>query len=290
VSYRIIGTHPGMEHIENVNITKGRFINPLDINEFRKVIVLSSKIQRELFKNEESIGKWVQINNIPFRVVGIYEEVNERENNRAYIPLSTAQQSFSMPNVLNNITLTVRNLSIEESNVFEEKLKQQFAARHNFNKEDNRAIYINNNLKNFNQISLLFAGITAFVWLIGIGTIIAGIVGVSNIMIIVVKERTKEFGIRKAIGATPGSIISQIIMESVFITTFAGYIGLVAGVGLLEIINKYTPPNDFFRNPEANLQIAIATTILLILSGTLAGLVPALRAARIRPIEALRDE
>ncbi|PLX11006.1 MAG: hypothetical protein C0597_15755, partial [Marinilabiliales bacterium] len=155
--------------------------------------------------------------------------------------------------------------------------------------EDQRALYINNNVEEYQKMQNLFAGIRIFVWIIGIGTIIAGIVGVSNIMLIVVKERTKEIGIRKAIGATPGSIIGLVLLESILITAFAGYVGLVLGVGLLELLSPHIQ-SEFFTNPEADFRIAISATILLILSGALAGFVPARKAASIKPIEALRDE
>ncbi len=291
VNYRVVGTFPALEAVELPNVTEGRFINKFDIERQRKIALISSKIQKELSKNEENLlGKWIKIDNISFKIIGIYEEANDRENNKVYIPFTTAQQSFGLINRVDFISMTLTNLTIQETIKFENKLKKQFASRHNFNVEDKRAIFINNNLKNYEQILLLFAGITGFIWLIGIGTIIAGIVGVSNIMIIVVRERTKEFGIRKAIGATPWSIISQLLLESIFLTTIAGYIGLVLGVGVLEIISKYMPKSDFFLNPEANIEIAIVATLLLIVSGALAGLVPARRAARIQPVEALKEE
>ena len=176
-----------------------------------------------------------------------------------------------------------------ESEQIAEQLRTSFAKRHSFSVDDRRAIYINNNLEEFKKFQSLFTGIRIFVWIIGIGTIISGIVGVSNIMIIVVKERTTEIGVRKALGATPNSIVGLILMESVFITAIAGYFGLVAGVGLLELLSPHVK-SDFFLNPEANLSIAIGATILLIVSGTLAGLIPARKAASIRPIEALREE
>lgn len=291
VNYRVVGTFPGLEAIELPNVIEGRFINKFDIENQRKIALLSSKIQKELAKNGKNLlGEWIKIDNIPFRVIGIYEESNDRENNRVYIPFTTAQQCFGLINRVDFVSMTLTNLTVQETVEFENKLKKQFASRHNFNVEDKRAIFINNNLKNYEQILLLFAGIKGFIWLIGIGTIIAGIVGVSNIMIIVVKERTKEFGIRKAIGATPWSIISQLLLESIFLTTIAGYIGLVLGVGVLEIVSKYLPKSDFFLNPEANLEIAIVATLLLIVCGALAGLVPARRAARIQPVEALKEE
>ena len=290
VSYSILGAYPGMREIEQAHPIKGRFINQIDMDNSRKSVVLSEKIRKELFKDKEAMGEWVNLNKIPFKVIGIYEDVNERENDRVFIPFTTAQRSFGLSNQVNNLAFTITGLTTNETEKLEKDLRKQFAIRHIFDPEDDRALYINNNLKNFQQMSMVFAGIAAFVWLIGIGTIIAGIVGVSNIMLIVVKERTKEIGIRKAIGAPPRSIITHIMMESVLITTVAGYFGLVLGVGVLELFSALVPPSDFFKNPEANVQIALSATVLLIICGAIAGFVPARRAARIKPVVALRDE
>ncbi len=164
------------------------------------------------------------------------------------------------------------------------------AERHKFSPDDERAIRFWNNVEDFMQFQNLFDGIRTFIWIIGIMTIIAGIVGISNIMMIVVKERTKEIGIRKALGATPWSVVSLIIMESVLITSVFGYIGLVLGVGVIEGISSVLPPGEFFKDPEVNFKVAISATIILITAGTLAGLIPARKAARIKPIVALRDE
>jgi putative ABC transport system permease protein len=171
----------------------------------------------------------------------------------------------------------------------EEEIRTRLARKYNFDVEDKQAMFIWNGVEEFKRFMDLFAAIRMFIWVIGIGTIIAGIVGVSNIMMISVKERTKEIGIRKSMGATPLSIIMLIMQEAVFITSLSGYIGLVLGVGLLELVSPYVK-TEFFRNPEANLGIAISATILLIFAGAVAGFVPARRAASIKPVEALRDE
>ena len=187
-------------------------------------------------------------------------------------------------------TIVYKNKTIDEVDAMVEEIRKQFSSIHKFDIEDQRAISVWNKGQEFKRTMDLFAGIRLFVWIVGIGTIIAGIVGVSNIMIIVVKERTKEIGIRKAIGATPFSIVSTILAESILITSFAGYFGLMLGIGLLELISSVLPPIDFFVNPEADLRVAISATILLIASGTFAGFFPAVKAAGIKPIEALRDE
>jgi putative ABC transport system permease protein len=178
---------------------------------------------------------------------------------------------------------------VEDSKRMEEEIRTKLAAQHSFDREDKSAMFIWNGVTEFKRFMDLFAAIRMFIWVIGVGTIIAGIVGVSNIMIIAVKERTKEIGIRKSMGATPLSIIMLIMQESVFITGVAGYIGLVLGVGLLELISPHIQ-TEFFRNPEANLNIAVSATLVLIIAGMIAGYVPARRAAAIRPVEALRDE
>ena len=233
-----------------------------------------------------------RINGIPFKVVGIFHDVGgENEQEVLYLPISTAQMVFNGGDRVDMYMFNVaEDATIEESKVMEQKVREKMAEIHNFSPEDLSAIRFWNNVEGFIQVQQLFGGIEAFIWIIGIMTIIAGIVGISNIMMIVVKERTKEIGIRKALGATPLSIISLIMLESILITSVSGYIGLVLGVGLVELVNNLMPPSDFFRNPEIDFQVAIAATVILIVAGTVAGLIPARKAASIRPIEALRDE
>jgi putative ABC transport system permease protein len=192
--------------------------------------------------------------------------------------------------VINQISFTTGNATPEEADAMLKKAKMTLSRSHTFSPDDPRAIDIMNKSEDVRRVNGLFAGIRMFIWIIGIGTIIAGIVGVSNIMMISVKERTKEIGIRKTLGATPGSIIGLIMQEAILITGFAGYVGLVLGVGLLELIARNMPPSDFFRNPEANFAIALGATVLLIIAGAFAGFFPAMKAAGIRPIEALREE
>jgi putative ABC transport system permease protein len=192
-------------------------------------------------------------------------------------------------NRIHSLSIT-STLSAKESEEFEKTLRADFAKRHKFDTEDLNAMWISNTIKEYKMFTNLFLGIQIFVSIIGAFTIIAGIVGVSNIMIIVVNERTKEIGIRKAIGATPASIVSMILLEAVFITGLAGYIGLIGGIGVLELVSSVIPENQFFQNPEVDFNIAVVSTLVLILAGTLAGLMPSLRASRIRPVIALRDE
>lgn len=291
IGHRVFGVHPGTHELEQLSYDQGRFINRRDMDDFRKVVCISYKAKEALFKDKNDVlGIYIRLGDIPFKVVGVYRDQSENDNERVYIPISTAQRIFGHGNSIHNLAFTSDNLSFSESIEMEKQLRNQFAARHHFDPEDTRAMYVNNNIENAKQIRSVFAGISAFIWLIGIGTIIAGIVGVSNIMLIIVKERTKEIGIRKAIGATPWSVINLVLLESITITTIAGYFGLVLGVGLLELISANMPPSDFFRNPEADFSVAISATVLLIISGALAGFIPARKAARIKPIVALRDE
>jgi len=288
--FEIISCHPSNQQIENATILNGRFINDVDINKFRKVTCIGTKIVDALFKNGDNpVGKYLKINGIQFLVVGIFNDPNERDRNRVYIPVSTAQKVFNGGNTINRLSFTTTK-SAEESELMIEELTRDFAKRHNFNSEDKKALFVNNTLKEFKKYQNLFAGIRTFVWIIGIGTIIAGIVGVSNIMMIVVKERTKEIGIRKAIGASPRSVVSLILLESILITSAAGYTGLVLGVGLMELLKPAIEKIPYVKDPQADFSVALYATILLIVSGAIAGFVPANKAAKIKPIIALRDE
>jgi putative ABC transport system permease protein len=288
-NYDIVAVHPGTKSLENVDVLEGRFINDFDVNANRKAVAISTVVRTALFKDGDFMGKYIKINNIPFKVIGLFEDSSERDNQRVYIPVSTAQKIYTGSREIHNLAFTTGDASMEESLEIENEIRDKLAMRHKFDKNDQRALFINNNVEEYQKFQSLFAGIRMFVWIIGIGTIIAGIVGVSNIMLIVVKERTKEIGIRKAIGATPGSIIGLVLFESILITGFAGYVGLVLGVGVLELISPHIQ-SEFFTNPEADFRIAVSATILLIFSGAVAGFVPARKAASIKPIEALRDE
>jgi len=289
-SFDLICVHPDMQVIEKIIIDQGRMLNQIDLQRNRKVVIIGLPVKEALFKNGENpLGEYIKVNGVPFKVVGVFTDRSDRDQQRLYLPISTAQMIFNGGNKIHNLTITT-NISVKESEALEQTLRTKLAKLHRFNSEDKSALYIGNTIKEFKQFQNMFMGIKLFVTVIGLFTIIAGVVGVSNIMIIVVNERTKEIGIRKAIGATPWSVIFLIIFESVIITAFAGYIGLLGGIGLLELVNKFMPASDFFRNPEVDFTIAVSATIVLVLSGMLAGLFPAIKAARIRPVIALRDE
>lgn len=292
-SFQIRTVHPEHQYIEKTLTTTGRFLNKIDISERKKVVSIGSLVQKVIFKEEDPIGKYIQINGISFKVVGIFEdEGGENEQEILYLPISTAQQVFNGSNQVDMFMFNIdENSGVEASKVIEQQVREKMAENHNFSPEDQRAMRFWNNVEDFQEIQNMFTGINIFIWIIGIMTIIAGIVGISNIMMIVVKERTKEIGIRKALGATPGSIIGLILMESILITSVSGYIGLVLGVGLIELVSSILPPDTaYFKNPEVNFQVAITATLILITAGAIAGIIPARKAAVIRPIEALRDE
>ncbi len=277
-------------YLENVEIVSGRFLNEADIREYRKVCAMGLPVKEALFKKEDPLGKYIDVEGIPFQVIGTFYDQGNNDMNRIYIPVSTAQRAYNGKNILDVFWVGTGQSDVAQSNDIMTEIRQMLAARHSFDVNDDRALHANNNTVEYERINNLLDGIKIFIWIIGIGTLIAGVVGVSNIMMIVVKERTKEIGIRKALGATPGSIISLIIQEAVLITSVAGYVGLCAGVFLLEGFRKWVPPSDFFRNPEVNFRVAIAATLLLVIAGALAGFFPALRAAKIEPVIALRDE
>lgn len=290
-TYDIFAVHPEYRYVEDLFMTSGRYLNEVDIQKDRKVVAIGRAVYNALFKNqEEPVGKYIKINGVPFKVAGVFDDPGiERDVNRVYIPISTAHRVFSRGERVPSMQLMLGDADIEESNRIVEEAKSRLSIRHKFDPNDTRAVFIFNTIENYQRLMTLFANIRLYIWVIGIMTIIAGIVGVSNIMMIVVKERTKEIGVRKAMGATPWSIISLILQESIVITAFAGYVGLVAGVGILELVGKYIAI-DFFKNPEVDINIAIGSTFIMIIAGAVAGFVPARKAAAVKPVVALRDE
>ncbi|WP_205500601.1 MULTISPECIES: ABC transporter permease [Hymenobacteraceae] len=294
-SYQVFGSTPEFLEVNGERLKVGRLLNENDIKEKRKVIVLGEKVREVLFKDKTGLEEYVNIQGIHFKVVGIFTVRGNnggRREERAYIPFSTLQTTYNQPNQVQLVAMVAQ--PGVKAQVIEDKVKSLLAQRHKFSPEDAQALDINNGEKEYEQIMGLFNGINMFVWVVGVGTLIAGIVGVSNIMLIIVKERTREIGVRKALGATPVSIVSMILQESVVITAFSGYLGLLAGVGLLDLmryaLEKSGAELPFFASPGVNLGVAVSATVLLVLAGALAGLMPALKAASIKPIEALRAE
>lgn len=296
---------PDHRPVESAFVIEGRYINDIDIKKRRKVCLIGQRLVNVLFKDTPNpVGEYVKVNGIPFKVVGIFGDADPSETKRVVLPFSAAQQIFNGGVRVSNIGVTTGDATVEESKQIEKKIRAKLAALHSFNKEDEGALRMFNTLDGYEQTMKVFNGIKIFIWFIGIGTLIAGIVGVSNIMLIVVKDRTREIGVRKAIGATPFSVVSLIISEAVFITTLAGYFGMVLGVAIMEGVDflvdqsiANAPETSdaggqvvMFLNPNADIGIAIGATVLLVVSGAIAGLIPALKASRIKPIEALRYE
>jgi putative ABC transport system permease protein len=296
------GVLPEFVPIESLEMlpNQGRFINQLDCEQKRKVVVVSSKFVQDFFKDESPIGKQLSVDGIMFTVIGVFKEVPRSWQKLVYIPLPTAQQLYGFGDKVHELSFNLSlqdETNVEESKQIMDNIKHRFASYHQFDAEDEGAMGYWNTLENFLFTQKLFAGISIFVWIVGIGTLIAGIVGISNIMLISVKERTKEFGIRRALGAKPSSIIVLVVLESIIITAVFGYIGMVLGVALTEGIDfvmRQMPVDEtgavFFYNPTIELNLVIAATLLLIVAGVIAGYFPARRAVKIKPIDALRDE
>ncbi len=294
-SYRVEGVLGDYQFLENATLTAGRFINQNDIDGYEKVAIIGHRVYLDLFKNKNAIGEYIEITGIKFKVVGMYTDPGgEREENRIFIPLSTSQRVYNAGDKLRSMAFTLEKQdkfedALAASETFTAQLEADLKARHIISPTDERAIRINNSLERAKKFYDLIAMIKFFFWGVGICTIIAGIVGVSNIMLIIVKDRTKEIGIRKAIGAQPLSIIGMILHESIFVTAVAGFFGLVFSLFVLEIIGPLIE-TDYIKNPSVDFKVALTTVIILVVAGALAGFFPAYRASSIKPIEALRDE
>ncbi|MBQ4162903.1 MAG: ABC transporter permease [Parabacteroides sp.] len=303
-AYSLQGVHPNKAKMDNIEIPigNGRFINEMDERERRKVIVLSPRMKEVLFKGKNPLGEYVKAGEIVFQVVGVYQGEESNYDAPAYIPFHTAQMLYKRGFGFADIIFTVKGISTqEEYDAFEKRFRRQIGVRHKFDPEDLRALGMWSSLEEVMMLNGMLNGITLFIWIIGIGTLTAGIVGVSNIMLITVRERTKEFGIRKAIGATPFSILKLIIVESILITAVFGYLGMILGIGLTEGVNtlmemanvgKEVSRDDMsiFLNPTVNLSIALSATALIVVAGVLAGYFPARKAVQITAIEAMRNE
>ena len=302
MNMQIIGIHPIHSSIVKRDLVCGRFINEIDLKEKRKVLVLTNKQAKELEPKDfkRLIGKHVKVGNISFKVVGIYKEPGDGESS-AYSPYSTIKSIYgAKDNSLGHIEFTFHGLNSEEANeAFENKYRRRLNANHQAHPEDERAIWIWNGYTASMQMEQGIAIIRTALWIVGLFTLLSGIVGVSNIMLITVKERTHEFGIRKAIGAKPWNILKLIITESVIITTFFGYVGMVLGVAANEYmdatIGHETIDTGLFQatmflNPTVGLDVCFEATMVMVIAGTIAGLIPAFKASRIRPIEALRAD
>lgn len=295
-SFNIFGDYPEYQHVQKVDVYSGRHLNYFDVNEKRKVCVIGDNVKTVLFKpGEEPLGEYIRIMGVYFKVIGVFKsmrsgEQGDRDIQTIYLPFTTFQQTFNYGDRIGWFAYTVK--PGYENAFVEDQIKTLLKERHKVHPDDVDAVGSENLAEEFGKIHGLFNGITIFNWIVGIGALLAGMIGISNIMLIIVKERTKEIGIRKSMGATPMSIVSLIMQESIFLTGIAGYVGLVLGVLLLESISSGLPdnPDMMFVNPGVDLNIGIMALVVIVISGALAGLIPARKAAMIRPIEALRAE
>ena len=293
--FEVKGEYPGYPAVRAVRLTRGRFLNDPDLRERRKVAVIGDRVVDVLFPGQNPMGRYFQIKGIFFQVVGIFKgtgkgEEAQQDAQTIFIPLTTLQVAFNKVNKVDYFAF-IPKPGIAAS-VVETKAKQVLGRQHNVAPTDDRALGSANVEQEYGRVQGLFVGIDGFSWFVSLGTILAGIIGVSNIMLIVVKERTKEIGIRKALGATPGSIISLIVQESIVLTAVAGLIGLLIGTALMAGVNHLIAGQTipFFANPRVNWQVALLAVVLLAVAGALAGLVPAAIAARVQPVVALKDE
>ena len=289
-AFNILGVHPDHRYLEQTLILEGRFLNDRDLAERRKVAVIGEEVKKSLFGSEGALGRYIEIRGLAYRVVGVFkDEGGESELRKLYVPISTAQLVYNQPNRIHMLMFTIASTDVAASKVIEERAHALLAARHDVAPNDQQGIRTQNNLERFARVSSVFLWISGFVWFVSVGTLLAGMIGVSNIMLISVAERTREFGIRKAIGARPSAIIQMVLAESLLITLTSGYLGVVAGVGAIELINKSVSEMPFFRNPSVDLRVALVATLLIVAAGLFAGFLPARRAARVSPTEALRD-
>lgn len=297
----IRGSLPKIEQMEGVNIVRGRFINQSDIQLYRKALVIDENMQTVLFKGGDPLGAQIKIGSTTFTVIGVYKEDAQRTSAMCYIPLTTGQLIYNGNDpIVNNALFTIRDVNTDKAmDELEKRILRRLSVEHHFDPEDESAIWIDNNMERYKEMMTVFGGINVFVWIIGLGTLFAGIVGVSNIMLVTVTERTAEFGIRKALGAKPASIIRLILTESVLVTAAFGYIGMVLGVAVMEGVNymmTHIPQQSgnsgfaptIFLNPTLDLGVAVSATVVLVTAGLIAGYIPAYRAAQLKTIDALR--
>lgn len=294
-SFSVKGNYPAYNNIDESKIIKGRYINGIDIAENRKVCVIGERVLEVLFpKNEDPIGKNIQVNGIYFQVIGVGRHTSDiniggRSEETVVLPFSTMQQAFNQGNVVHFLAVTAMpGIKVK---VIEEKIGTVLRSLHNLSPDDKKAVGGMNIEDQFTMFLYLGIGIASLIWIVGLGTLLAGGIGVSNIMLVTVRERTKEIGIRRALGATPQNIISQILSESIVLTLIAGVTGIMLGVGLLYVIGIALSQGDqFFQDPQISFSVAIGALLILLVIGTLAGFIPANRAMSIKPIEAIREE
>ena len=290
-NYTVRACHPEHQYLENTIIKEGRFLNQLDLNDNKKVAVIGRLVEEDLFLKGNAVGKYINLSGIQYKVVGVFEDDGgDNEERIIYTPVTTAQQIYGANDYIDQVNLTYNpDMNYDDALLFSNKLTGILKKRFSIAPSDQRGIRVNNMAQGTKIVSQMTNGLGMIILVIGFGTLIAGVVGISNIMIFIVKERTKEIGIRKALGASPRSIVSIILIESVLITMFAGFMGLFTGMGILKLATPILEDN-FIKNPSVSPTIIITATIILIVSGTIAGYLPAKKASQIKPIVALRDD
>ena len=291
-NYSLRAVHPDHQFLEKTIIDEGRYINARDLKEKAKVIVIGRLVKKDIFGEKPALGKRVNVNGISYKVVGIFSDSGgDREERQTYMPVTTAQSLYGNNDHLGQIVVGYdKKLSLDEAIAFGNKMERDLRKKLNIHPDDQGAVRVMNMAEINKNVGVFMAVLYILVIIIGSGTLIAGIIGISNIMIFVIKERTKEFGIRKALGAQPASIIGMVVQESVLITAIAGYLGLSLGTYLLSLIGNSLEEDYFIKDPSVSTGIVVGATITLILSGLIAGYLPAKKAAKIKPIVALRAD
>ena len=291
-NYNVRAVNPDHQFLEKTIIDEGRYLNERDLKERSKVIVIGRLIKEDLFGEKPALGKRLGVNGSSYLIIGIFsDEGGDNEERLAYIPVTTAQMIYGNNDYISQINLGYDpNLSLDAAIAFGNKMERDLRKKMNIHPDDQSALSVRNMAEANKGVGQFMGILYAIVILVGSGTLVAGIIGISNIMIFVIKERTKEFGIRKALGAKPSSIVGMVVQESVLITTIAGYLGLSLGTYILSLIGNSLEEDYFIKDPSVSPGIVIGATIILILSGLIAGYVPAKRAANIKPIVALRAD
>jgi putative ABC transport system permease protein len=293
-SYLVKGCYPEYDLIEKSKMLYGRYVNDIDIAEKRKVCVIGERVYEVLFHGENPVGKQIRVNGIYFKVIGVARStsgvsIGGQTAETVVLPFTTMQQAFNQGNVIHFLAATAKPGVAVRS--IQDKITEVLKQQHQISPDDKEAVFSMNIEEQFKMFNNLEIGISLLIWIVGIGTLLAGAVGVSNIMLVTVRERTKEIGIRRALGATPNNIIGQILSESVVLTVLAGIGGIVLGVGLLSAVGVVLSQGDqFFKDPQISFTMAVGSLIILIVIGMLAGLIPAQRAMMIKPVEAIAEE
>ena len=291
-NYSVTAVHPDHQFLEKTIIDEGRYINQLDINESSKVIVIGRLIKSDLFGEKPALGKRVNVGGISYKIIGIFsDDGGDNEERVAYIPVTTAQKLYGNNDYLNQIRIGYnQDLNLDEAIAFGKLVERDMRGKLDIHPDDQSALSVRNMAEVSKGVDVFMIALFFIVVFIGSGTLIAGIIGISNIMIFVIKERTKEFGIRKALGAKPSSIVGMVVQESVLITTIAGYLGLTLGTYILSLIGNNLEKDYFIKDPSVSQGLVIGATIVLIISGLIAALVPARKASQIKPVVALRAD